>query len=663
MNWLRNLLLTAVLSAFPVAAYSAGPDSEYVEIFNLIKQGDDHVSRGRNADAAEAYHDAHERLERFREDHKSWNPSVVRFRTKYVSEQLDKLGQGIVLERPVEELRQQLDQSEASRTALEALRGRIQQLEGEKTNLEARLTEALRAQPAAVDPRELEKAEAQIAQLTREKALIQAQLETSEGEIANLQAKSIDSGVLEEADRKITEQSDRIAMLELEKGALQRRLEEMRAGTNTTADGGTIQLQDPAEEEQTREALLEAADRIAEFETELAQMRNLRVRLEQRVATVEAANTQLAEEKAALQDEVTTLRAQLATGVDVAALNARLAEVRTQLSSARQENEALKAEQADAEALRDQLRERIEELESQPLVEENRELKLRVGSTNAEIDQLRSDLARLESELQNANADAAKKSKVEDRSKVVALGHEITWLKSQLAVLQAQQVPYTEEELALFKEPSAVEDTMNQQVSREDARRQGLMSLPAGASKLITEAQRAFVQGNLGEAESLYREVLALDEDNVFSISNLAAILIEEGKLDEAETLIERALQIDPQDGYSQTLLGMSKFREGDYDAAMEALSKAVQIDPNDPQTQMYLGITLSQQGLRKQAETALRKAVALAPGNATAHYNLAVVYATQQPPFPKLAEHHYNTAIANGHPRSEELEAMFAKE
>lgn len=207
-----------------------------------------------------------------------------------------------------------------------------------------------------------------------------------------------------------------------------------------------------------------------------------------------------------------------------------------------------------------------------------------------------------------------------------------------------------------------MDESDNRTISREEARREGLMSLPAGAGKLIAEAQRAFVQGRLEDAESHYREVLALDEDNVFSISNLAAILIEQDKLGEAESLIDRALGIDPEDGYSLTLLGMTRFRESDYDAAMEALTKAVQIDPNDPQTQMYLGITLSQKGLRKQAEAALRKAVALAPGNATAHYNLAVVYAMQDPPFPRLAEHHYDIALANGHPKSGELEKMFGR-
>jgi Tfp pilus assembly protein PilF len=67
----------------------------------------------------------------------------------------------------------------------------------------------------------------------------------------------------------------------------------------------------------------------------------------------------------------------------------------------------------------------------------------------------------------------------------------------------------------------------------------------------------------------------------------------------------------------------------------------------------------LIQKGNRTAAEAALRKAVHLRPGWAEAHFSLATVYATQQPPFKELAQWHYQKAIVAGYPRSLEFEKL----
>ena len=95
-------------------------------------------------------------------------------------------------------------------------------------------------------------------------------------------------------------------------------------------------------------------------------------------------------------------------------------------------------------------------------------------------------------------------------------------------------------------------------------------------------------------------------------------------------------------------------------DEAEEVLSRAAKIDPQNAETQNYLGITFSQKGLREAAEGALRKAIQLSPGYPSAHYNLAVVYATQRPPFRELARLHYQKAVSAGHPKNPDLEKLF---
>src|SRR5262249_37593406 len=125
---------------------------------------------------------------------------------------------------------------------------------------------------------------------------------------------------------------------------------------------------------------------------------------------------------------------------------------------------------------------------------------------------------------------------------------------------------------------------------------------------------------------------------------------------------LKQALAIDPRNAPSLFLLGDLRFRQEKYDEALEALSLSAKISPDKAETQYYLGKALVQKGNRQSAETALRRAVKLKPGWGDAHYLLAVVYATQQPPFRELAQWHYQKAVDSGAPRNGELEKLIAQ-
>jgi len=49
-----------------------------------------------------------------------------------------------------------------------------------------------------------------------------------------------------------------------------------------------------------------------------------------------------------------------------------------------------------------------------------------------------------------------------------------------------------------------------------------------------------------------------------------------------------------------------------------------------------------------------------LSPNYASAHHNLAIIYATQNPPFIEMARWHYEKALAAGHARNADLESRF---
>lgn len=232
------------------------------------------------------------------------------------------------------------------------------------------------------------------------------------------------------------------------------------------------------------------------------------------------------------------------------------------------------------------------------------------------------------------------------------LTNQVYNLRARLEVFEARKVPFTEEELALLDKKPSLTASVDTRDDRQPVRR-----LPPEAALLVSRAERAFASRNFEEAEANYLEVLAMDERNPVTLGNLAAIQLEMGKLEEAEKHLQRALEQNPQDAYAMSLLGMVRFRQQKFDEALDLLSQAARLDPNNAETQNYLGITLSQQGQREAAETALRKAIQLAPNHPGAHHNLAVIYATQRPPFLELARFHYARARQLGQPPNEELE------
>lgn len=186
--------------------------------------------------------------------------------------------------------------------------------------------------------------------------------------------------------------------------------------------------------------------------------------------------------------------------------------------------------------------------------------------------------------------------------------------------------------------------------------------LPAGVAGLVTDAERAFRAERYDEAEAKYLQALAADENNVHLLANLAACQLQQNKLAAAEATLKKALAQDSMDPDALSLQGLLEFRQENYEAAEKTLSLAAEVNPESALTQNYLGVTLSQKGLRKQAETAFRKAIQIDPNYAEAHYNLAVVYARQEPAFPALARYHYEKAIAGGQPRNPELEKIISE-
>ncbi len=235
-----------------------------------------------------------------------------------------------------------------------------------------------------------------------------------------------------------------------------------------------------------------------------------------------------------------------------------------------------------------------------------------------------------------------------------AQNQQLEMALARLAVYEAKPLPYTPEELASFKHPD-----LKASIAGSTPIKRSVKELPPGAGPIMEEGQRAMEAGRFEEAEKKFLDVLRQDEKNIYVLGNLAAVQIEQNRLEDAEKTINKALAIEPRDPASLFAMGFLKYRQENYDAALDVLSLSASLIPDEPRTQYFLGKTLIQKGNRTAAEAALRKAVQLRPGWGDAHFSLAMVYATQQPPFKELAQWHYQKAIAGRYPRDLEFEKL----
>ena len=614
MRLMRRLLIVAfaALVAVSLLVQAEGPDDRYLEIYKLIQEGDQFVATGQPAFAKERYSAAQADLKKLQTSYPGWNPQLVEYRLRTLETKLRPLLPAPAADSattvtntaaPSATQAQPQKQLEADDrdNQIRGLREQVDRLQSERSVLEAKLREAVSAQPAAVDPRELAKAEERIRALEREREVLKVSVDVAElkaakqSEAASPELKQ----ALADAKRDLNQQLDVIAALRQEKEVLQQHLQSAKrdqeeALAGLTKENDTLKQQIAAKPAQTEVAL----------------------------GTPQMAS-ELASTKAALEssrETMSSLQARVRT----------LQEERDRLDKTRKDLEAKVAAPAVAKA-----------------------------GDAAKIKQIEKERDALQKQLKDAQRQLADNKGRGKASKASANApiEDVSGLRARLEVLEATKVPYTPEELALFKKPTEPAAVMAASTPAPPQK-----ELSADASTLLAEAQRAFGARRFDEAEKKYQEVLQIDAKNVATLQRLASAQLEQSRPQDADATLKRALDENPKDARSLLLMGIAKFDQDKFDDAFDNLSRSAQVDPQNAETQNYLGITLSQKGQRAGAETALRKAIQLAPNYASAHYNLAVVYATQQPPFTELARWHYQKSVAFGHPESAEVEKMLEK-
>lgn len=611
MKWLAGFaVLFAALALSPMARAQGNPDDQYLIIYAIIQQGDAFDNSGEPRRALEDYAGAQDDLQKFQKVFPDWNPRIVKFRLNYLAEKIAEVTAKLPSRPPggtpppaavpakpgsPVEASAAAAATAALQSQIGALQEQVKQLQSNNQTLQSKLKEALGMQPATVSPDQLAQVQQQLRSLMKENDLLKVGRAEGNGNApAGVDAKSFEllKQALVEANQKLAAQAADAGKLARENRTLQTRLQSLLAG----ADAAEALRQENELLKKQVASLQSAPAAVTGTGNPSAEL----ARAQAQINTLQSAAEVNLLEKIALENRLKQLQGRAPQPPPVAA------------GPGQAENEA-----------------RIRELE-----QERDQLLARLGDANKKL-------------YGAKGQDAA--------AQIDALAQQVDTLRARIAVDEAQAVPYTPEELALFKQ-STPSLTAN-----PNAEKKSVHELPSGAASLVAEAQNYFSAREYVKAEADYQEILKQDQNNGLALANLAAIELEENKLDDADKHIQAALAQSPNDAYNLTVLGRVQFAEAKYDEALDALSRAAKLDPQNPDIENYLGVTLAQKGLRTQAETALRRAVQLDPNYGAAHNNLAVIYLTQQPPMIELARWHYQKALAAGQPHNPALEKMLA--
>ena len=573
--------LAALLLAAPSLHPAASPQDDYLQIYVMINEGDKLDNSGQKSQAREKYETALNKLDKLKNENPEWEPTIVKYRIKYLNDKLSNL-------------KSAKDASPAP---------------SEKPA-------ATTAKPATTPPPSSTPAPApsETPAPAMQKSEVAAPAVTSDDPSALRQKIIALTGDLESTRTELKQAKNDLEQALTEKKQLKEKL-----GASPSPDANVTKLQeDNATLRQkltaTEESLKKAAG--GELSGEMTSLRGQVDSLEKKLAEANARSAELTRANDDYKKQIASMTTQLQAAGTVGKSDSTLAKENAMLRSIL-----------------------------------DRQLK------------------------EQARREAARRL-VLDEFKNLAVSTEA--LKTQMEVLSSPLVSLTNEEQDMLKvsapslvapepaAPSTSSTSGNTPTLSKDAEKPASPEsfsekprIPDEFKDVAAKATSLYNEKKFDEAAAAYEQILVKYPQSIYALSNLGVVRFQQQKYPEAEKPLREAIRVAPNDAFSHSVLGIVLVQQEKYDDAIQVLSRAVALDPNDAKTRNYLGISSSRKGLQEAAEQECRKAIELDDSYGDAHFNLAVIYATQNPPSKELAKRHYNRALELGVPKDAELEKL----
>ena len=527
------LLLVCAAWWVPVMGHTAAsPQDDYLQIYVMIQDGDRLATAGQNSQGREKFETALSRLEKLKNENPEWEPTIVKYRIKYLNEKLEAMKTS----------------KDSAPAVAPASKSPPASALAEKTVAAPPSSESLPAAPpkapaapvASDDPSAL-----------RQKIIsLSGELESARTELR--QAKSdLDSAV---SDKK----------------QLQEKLSAVPLAPS--ADANLTKLQD--ENSALRTKLTSAEDSLkkaagGEIAGEMSSLRGQVDALEKKLAEANGKSAELTRANEDYKKQISSLTAQLQQTGAAGKSDGALAKENTMLRGIL--DRQLK-EQARREAAR------------RLVLDEFKNLAVSTEALKTQMEVLSSPLVALTNDEESMlKVSAPSLVAAEPAAPLAAATPGTATLASPaekpVSPESFSEKPRIPEE---FKETAAKATALYNEKKFDEsaaAYEQILVKYPQSIYALSNLGVVRFQQQKYPEAEKALREAIRVAPNDAFSHSVLGISLVQQEKYDDAIQVLSRAVALDPNDAKTRNYLGISSSRRGLQEAAEQECTKAIELD------------------------------------------------------------------------------------
>ena len=662
MKKIGPILLAAVvfcLASPLLTAESDDPSETFLKAYMTAQQGEKLEHENQFKAALAKYRFAGSLIEQLRKAHPDWQPAIVEYRGRKVSESIlrvqDKAStqesvnapappaenaaavppepaptqvakepvaplpaakpapastpNEVAIEQATRKLRDRVDQLEAE---LEKSRTQMSAAENEKGSLNSRLDET---------KSKLGKAQGDLDKAKTAEKQVRDQLTQAQASLKKTAAAGSNEGKAQEALRSEIAQLKKV-LVSAQQG--RSAAEKERDDANTKVAGADQQRASASKERDEANARAAEADqKVASANKErddaLTQLKGLKD-TEQRVEVLVSENSNLKQKLADAEKTVREISADKPKQEkELADVRKQIGDLQTQLAASQKQNQTYQTAVAQ---LRSQLDDASKQLEQVKLVGATPEETAKLTKEN---EMLRNIIVRERQE--EARRDQAKKLMLAEFDKLQIKSETLT---QQIQLLAQPVTRLTTDELALLRQPvvSISDDNSGAVKASFTFAKNTKPNTPAASTESPAGSLVASKASSPPAAQTGYT-VPSIFKPNVpedvVDLARLAKENFEKGKYRSAEKIYQEILTKTPNNLYSLSNLGVVYFRSGKLKAAEMTLKKAVALSPKDEFTHTTLGIVYYRQSKFDEALTELTKSLGLNPKSATAHNYLGI--------------------------------------